>query len=283
MKNETKTTKANVEANAANILSADEKKNLASCEASIRNGLKAFYNVGKALTVIRADRLYSTADLYFSEKWDMTRQRVQQLIAAYRIHGLLSGLGAFGRNLPMTESQCRPFSAVPEDMRYDDNVINIWSTVVTSGQKVTAKLVTDTANTIVSEYVLANYPEDSALYKQYAKAQAKAEEQTKAQETADQTAGTNAETAGPSASADQRELVRELKAKIAYLESALAAEQKAHQRTMSAKGSALPQSKLAKELFSRGFRAMSRQHHPDMGGDVKIMAELNNLKSTLGI
>lgn len=268
---------------ANNTLTTDERKALNSCEATIRNGQKAFFNVGRALSVIRTDRLYraafATFDAYAAEKWDMTRQRVSQLIASFRIYWLLKSYEF--TVLPATESQCRPFSRVPEDMRYDDNVVSIWSTVTGDGERVTAKAVAEATDTIIREYVLKNYPEDSTLYKQWAPKQ---DNQT-------QDAGGSAGAGGTTAGADtadkqedtNRALIRELQRKIAFLESTLAAEKKAHQRTQASKGNTVPTSKLAKDLFKAGFKAMARQHHPDLGGNVDTMQALNELKSDLGI
>jgi hypothetical protein len=73
--------------------------------------------------------------------------------------------------------------------------------------------------------------------------------------------------------------MRKLKQRIAYLESALSAEKKAHQRTAQSKGK--PTSKMAKELFKAGYRKLATKYHPDQGGSKEQMQELNELKSTL--
>lgn len=248
-------------------LTDDEKKTLFSYEAKIRNGLKAFYKVGEALAMIRQDRLYradfSTFDKYASTKWDMTRQRVTQLVSSWRIMSILKADGF--KILPVTESQCRPFNALPEDMDYDANVRGIWQAVVDSGEKITAKLVT----TVTAEYLGLETPEQKADRKKAEKAEADSG---------------HFQGEGESASAEQREMIRELKAKIAYLESALAAEKQAHKRTVeAAKGHAKPSSAMAQDLYKAGFRVLAKKHHPDHGGSVDSMKELNELKSALNI
>lgn len=253
-------------------LNTEERKTLLSCESTIRAGLRSFYNVGRALTVIRTDRLYRAShesfDKYLVSKnrWDMTRQRAQQLIAAYRLHSFLKDLGF--TTLPTTESQCRPFSKVPEDIEHDATVARIWQAVIDTNKKVTAKLVDATVN---SELGLD-------------KEEPKGESTTTAtgeSAQADTTGATEEKEAGPDMNT---ELVRQLKMKIAYLESALAAEKKAHQRTRTASaGTSAPQSKLAKDMYTAGFRAMARQHHPDFGGTDEAMKELNSIKEALAI
>jgi hypothetical protein len=255
----------------AATLTADEKKTLASCETTIRAGLKSFYNVGRALADIRSGRLYraafSTFDAYAADKWDMTRQRATQLIASWRIHEQLQSYGF--KVLPTTESQCRPFAKVPEDMEYDSRVVQIWQAVVDSGKPVTAKLV----DTVASEILGIN--------KQEAKEDKATDNATSA---ASASAGPAAEESkGIDREAELLEMLRAAKAKIAYLESALAAEKMAHKRTATSKMGSAPSSKLAKDLYKAGFRAMAKQCHPDFGGNADDMKELNNLKEALGI
>ena len=168
--------------------------------------------------------------------------------------------------LPTTESQCRPFAKVPENTEYDSTVKHIWVSVLAQidlGEKLTAKLVDTIANKILGI-------------------------ETKAPENKGQEAGTGANAgttdgATDSASETARAEVRELKAKIAMLESALAAEKQAHKRTRSNVGGAVPKTKLAEDMLKAGFRAMAKKHHPDHGGSADTMKELNALKSQFGI
>lgn len=256
-------------------LSADETKALRAYEASIRNGLKSFYNVGKALTMIQADRLYrathQTFAAYAKAKWDMTTARVSQLTSAYRLTHLFKMHGL--SPLPATESQCRPLNRIPADELFDARVIDVWARVITSKEKITAALI----NSVV---------DDALGIKQQADASSQTTGQTTdqgADEGAESTASAEAgkRSKDDEAKAEMRATIREQARKIAYLQSALEAEKKAHQRT--ARQTGIPKSALAKKLMKAGFRAMAKQCHPDHGGSPEAMKELNGLKETLGI
>ena len=250
------------------VLNADEKKALVNAESSIRNGLKAFFRVGSALAVIRTDRLYrathTTFDTYASEKWDMTRARVAQLIASWRIHGMLKDAGF--KVLPSTESQCRPFAKIPENTEYDSIVKKAWNRVVHElgeGKKLTASLVSEIVDKLLG-------------------IEQKPKESKKENSDSQSTGATGSDNTGDTASEESRKEVRELKAKVAFLESALMAEKQAHKRTRTMKGGGVPNTQLAKDLLKAGFRAMAKKHHPDHGGSVEKMQELNALKQEMG-
>lgn len=255
---------------APDTLNADEKKRLLSAEASIRGGLKAFYNVGRALSDISQFRLYrethSTFAKYAKEKWDMTTARVSQLQHAYRVHALLSALDV--KPLPASESQCRPLVRIPADSDMDARIAKVWSDVIAAadGRKITAKMVNDAVDA------------ELGIDKQHAD-----EAKHDAHDAHANTGGTagNESADDPSASAELRAMVRELRRKVAYLESALEAEKQAHKRTGAKKG--IPTSATAKQLFKAGYRAMAKTAHPDHGGNASTMKELNELKSVLGI
>lgn len=267
-----------------NILSPEEAKQRLSLERRIDTANKAWHKIGTCAAAIRDLRLYrsthATGDAYFADRFDYTRQYVAYVIAAARIYDQLKGYGF--SVLPKTESQCRPFNKVPEDMQYDANVVLIWQKVVDSGEKMTAKLVTKVVDETIREYVSFNYDQESALYKQWAK---KADTNAADQDTASGhgTAGaTDQQTSTGNEAAELRAMLREAKAKIAHLESALAAEREAHKRTATAKGKSAPMSKLATDLYKAGYKAMAKQHHPSMGGSTEAMQELNNIKDALG-
>lgn len=253
-------------------LDATEKKALTNAESTIRNGLKAFFNVGKALAAIRTGRLYragfSTFDAYAAEKWDMTRARVSQLIASHRIYEMLKAQGF--TLLPTTESQCRAFAKVPENTEYDAIVKQIWQAVFVQvtdlKEKLTAKMVDEIANKILGITPKSND-----------------HKQADGADASGRSAGATGSEEGDSASETARAEVRELKAKISFLESALAAEKQSHKRTRSNMGSAMPKTQLASDLLKAGFRAMAKKHHPDHGGSADTMKELNGLKAQFGI
>lgn len=261
--------------NTPDVMSASEKKELQSYEASIRAANRGPFNQGRAFGLIRSKRLYRathrTFDLYAKEKWDVTRARVSQLVSAARIRDMLKGAGF--KVLPVTESQCRPFARIELDMDYDVTIKAIWGDVVGCKEPVTAKLVTDKVADKIGK------PEPSVHTGAGAGSNAGDNDGADAGQSGADASGVDNE----SASAEQRAEIRELKAKIAYLESALAAEKAAHKRTRQVRRKSIPQSKLAKDLFKAGFRAMSKKHHPDLGGDLATMNELNKLKTTLGV
>jgi hypothetical protein len=147
----------------------------------------------------------------------------------------------------------------------DARIVKVWSDVIASGEKITAKLVNDAVD------------KELGIEKKTADAgNADADGQAADAGTAGQAA-----TDEPSGSAELRAMVRELKRKVAYLESALDAEKQAHKRTAATGG--VPQSAMAKKLFKAGYRAMAKTAHPDHGGTADDMAELNNLKDALNI
>lgn len=96
-------------------LQSVEQKKLVDCEKTIRRGIKAFFEVGKALAIIKAERLYrcdyQTFDQYCKEKWDFSRIRAYQLINATACMEMLTNVNI---PLPQNESQVRPLLDIPE-------------------------------------------------------------------------------------------------------------------------------------------------------------------------
>jgi hypothetical protein len=247
-------------------LTETEKRELQNAESSIRNGLRSFWNVGKAIGRIQDRRLYrathSTAAKYFTEKWDMSTARVSQLVHAARVYELIRDAGIMP--LPQTESQCRPLVRLVADEHLDDNIKKAWL-AAGAGQKLTAKTVASAVDVILGKQPQQGANPDPEGNKDDARKAGKSDD-------------TSNET---SASAEMRAELRALKQKIAFLESALAAEKSAHARTQKSGG--IPQSAMAKKLFKAGFRTLAQAMHPDHGGSATAVAELNNLKTTLGI
>lgn len=266
MTTETKTADKTASTSTDNLetLSAEELKTRKSCEASIRNGLKAYWRVGQALTVIAQDRLYrsthSTMAKYAREAWDMTTARVSQYQHAFRVHQLFEIHGV--KTMPKTESQCRPLVRIPQDENADSLTLKAWELAcVATDNKITAKAVNDAVDSVLG------------IKRESASTEGASSE---AGDTAGQSAKSDTT---ESASAEMRAQLREARRKIAYLESALAAEKAAHKRTASSKG--FPTSAKAQELYRAGFRAMAKKYHPDHGGSDADMAELNEIKETL--
>lgn len=92
---------------------------LAECEAVIERGLATFVEVGEALRRIRDERLYreshGTFEDYCRERWEMSRKRAYDLMAAEEVRALLSPIG----DTPTNEAQARelaPLRDKPERM-----------------------------------------------------------------------------------------------------------------------------------------------------------------------
>lgn len=97
-------------------LQSSEQKKLVDCEKTIQRGIKAFFEVGKALAVIKSERLYrceyQTFDQYCEEKWDFSRIRAYQLINATACMKMLTNVNI---PLPQNEAQVRPLLNIPEE------------------------------------------------------------------------------------------------------------------------------------------------------------------------
>lgn len=99
------------------VLSVDETSALLEHEATIRNGLKTFVDVGNALARIRDSKLYrgefGTFEDYCRAKWDISDRHARHLWSAAEVVGELAG-----RNftvLPTAESQARPLTKLPRE------------------------------------------------------------------------------------------------------------------------------------------------------------------------
>lgn len=103
---------------AVEALTASERKELTTLEARIQSGLKAYYEVGEALLLIRSKRLYrtdyATFKEYLLERWGYTRQHAARLIDAAEVVAILSPIG----DIPMNEAQARELSGLkPDELR----------------------------------------------------------------------------------------------------------------------------------------------------------------------
>jgi hypothetical protein len=96
-----------------NELSRTEARDLARCEDVIERGLHTFLEVGTALSEIRDRRLYrathDTFDAYCRERWDMSRQRANQLIDAVKVVSNLTTVVV----KPPSERVARALAALP--------------------------------------------------------------------------------------------------------------------------------------------------------------------------
>lgn len=117
---------------------------LADCELRIERGLQSFRDMGSALAEIRDSRLYKgshgTFEAYCHERWSLTPQHANRLIAAAEVADAMEPIGS----TPTTESQARELTKLPEADR-----AKVWSAALElSGGKPTAKAIRDAAETI---------------------------------------------------------------------------------------------------------------------------------------
>lgn len=95
-------------------LSTDEAAQLAECEATIRNGLQTFVEVGQSLARIRDGRLYrqthTTFEAYCDQEFGLTYRRVNQIIAAAEVTDALGTI--VPDSLPANEGQARELSGL---------------------------------------------------------------------------------------------------------------------------------------------------------------------------
>lgn len=94
-----------------------EQDRLEHQEQIIERGLKTFYEVGGALSIIRDDRLYrkthKTFEDYCQDRWGISRVHAHRLIGASDVIDNLLPIG----NKPTTESQARPLSRLPAEQQ----------------------------------------------------------------------------------------------------------------------------------------------------------------------
>ena len=119
-------------------LSAEERENLAQCEAVVQRGLQTFLDVGQALLSIRDGRLYrgthDTFETYCRERWGMARQRAYQLIDAAQV---VRNVSTVVDIVPANERQARPLTRLPDPAQQRE----VWREVVAEGQPITTARV----------------------------------------------------------------------------------------------------------------------------------------------
>jgi len=100
-------------------LSAKEKATLTDCEAAIKNGKKAYLEVGEALEKIQTLKLYRTDFPNFNDycikRWAFTKQHAHRLITAFRTVDDMEPIG--DGLIPQSESVARELVKVPADKR----------------------------------------------------------------------------------------------------------------------------------------------------------------------
>jgi hypothetical protein len=98
-------------------LSSAEQRVFDRAEQTIARGLKSFLEVGMALKAIRDRRLYrqrySTFEEYCARRWDFSRPRAYELVAASEVVADLSAI-ADTEALPENEAQARPLTRLKD-------------------------------------------------------------------------------------------------------------------------------------------------------------------------
>lgn len=101
---------------AGTTLTVGELRKLEKLEGVIEHGLRAFVEVGRALIVIRDERLYTdtheTFEGYCKRRWDIGRSRAYQLIEAAGVVETVSKILDIAP--PAVESHARVLSDLPE-------------------------------------------------------------------------------------------------------------------------------------------------------------------------
>ncbi|GAX45238.1 hypothetical protein NIES4075_62590 [Tolypothrix sp. NIES-4075] len=138
-----------------NLLSEVEALELRRLEARVELGLKAFWEIGQALSQIRDKRLYRETHKTFEEycitRWEMSRRSAYQLIGAAIV---VENVRNCAQILPLNEAQARPLVALPPEQQRE-----AWKTAVSTAAngKVTAVHVAQVAR----EYHRASVPTTS--------------------------------------------------------------------------------------------------------------------------
>jgi hypothetical protein len=115
-----------------------ETVKLRHLETVIESGVKAFYELGKALKEIKEGKLYrlthSTFEEYCEQKWGMSRNYINRNIGSVEVIDNLVPIGT----VPQSESQARPLTSLvnPEHQR------EVWQRILNKNpEKITAKII----------------------------------------------------------------------------------------------------------------------------------------------
>jgi hypothetical protein len=131
-------------------LSAEERDRKRELERVVDENMVGFVAVGEALAEIRTLKLYrphETFEEYVAQRFEMSRRRAYQLMAAAAVVGNVNNCAQIA---PANEAQVRPLTLLPEA-----DQPAVWGEVVTqTGGMVTAKAV--------REAVLAHLGQEAA-------------------------------------------------------------------------------------------------------------------------
>jgi uncharacterized membrane protein len=135
-----------INTNPEEALSEAEVIELDSLEATVQRGLRAFWEIGQALRVLRDKRLYrqnyETFEEYCINRWEMSRRSAYYLIDAAAVY---ENVNRGSQILPANERQARPLTALtPSEQQ------QVWLKAVSTAPngKITATHITK----VVKEY-----------------------------------------------------------------------------------------------------------------------------------
>jgi hypothetical protein len=135
------------------VVKMDRTKNrLEALEETIRENLKAFYEIGRALKEIRDTRLYKmvlgyeTFEDYCKDRWDMGRDYSYKLIGSAQVVENLENVD-HGIQKPVSEPQTRPLTKLSPPLQ-----VEAWKQSIKTAPdgKITAAHVSKTVRRIIS-------------------------------------------------------------------------------------------------------------------------------------
>ena len=113
-------------------LTSIERAELAKLEGMVETGIRAFATAGKALARIRERQLFreshNSFEQYVADRWSMSRQHAERLIAAADVVANLAPTGAGA--VPLSEFQARKLAPLPADAQRE-----VWAEVVDAAPK----------------------------------------------------------------------------------------------------------------------------------------------------
>jgi hypothetical protein len=135
---------------AASPLSDLERRRLRRLERRVEEGVRAFLDVGRALTEIRDQRLYrethGTFEIYCEKRWKFTHRRANQLIRASKV----------GTMVPVeNERQARELAALVHD---EQAVVDAWNDAQAQATELGTKVTTKNIQNAVAKRTRSRAP-----------------------------------------------------------------------------------------------------------------------------
>lgn len=124
-----------------------EPERLRVCEEIIDSGLRAYFEIGRALLEIQESRLYretfATFEAYCADRWNIARRTAYQLIESYKVVQNVRNCA----QVPATESQARVLAKLPPEFQE-----LAWREVLAeSPGNITAKIIAEKVDSKIQE------------------------------------------------------------------------------------------------------------------------------------